>query len=137
MAKWRNLKSILPDRATPIWARSYRKSARCILPAAAIPISRPVTKPIFTSRDRATSICTPIPGSWKPTSQDLAAFTTSPAAAELGDIIMAHKLVIIAVIGLSAAAVCMGAAAAIGGKEFGNGLDAFSVFDGRPRSQAG
>ncbi len=49
---------------------------------------------------------------------------------------MAHKLVIIAVIGLSASAVCMGAAAAIGGKEFGNGFDDFSLFDGRPRCEA-
>ncbi|HYS45186.1 MAG TPA: DUF2807 domain-containing protein, partial [Rhizomicrobium sp.] len=47
-----------------------------------------------------------------------------------------HKLAIIAVIGLSASAVCMGAAAAIGGKEFGNGLDDFSLFDGRPRCEA-
>ena len=43
-----------------------------------------------------------------------------------------HKLAIIAVIGLSASAVCMGAAAAIGGKDFKNGLDGFSLFDGRP-----
>ena len=49
---------------------------------------------------------------------------------------MAHKLVIIAVIGLSASAVCMGAAAAIGGNEFGNGFDDFSLFDGRPRCEA-
>jgi hypothetical protein len=35
---------------------------------------------------------------------------------------MAHKLVTIAVIGLSASAVCMGAAAAIGGGDFGDGF---------------
>jgi hypothetical protein len=45
---------------------------------------------------------------------------------------MVHKLAIVAVIGLSASAVCMGAAAAIGGKDF-DGLD-FSLFDSdRPR----
>ena len=49
---------------------------------------------------------------------------------------MVHKLAIIAVIGLSASAVCMGAAAAIGGREFGNNFD-FSMFDGdRPRCEA-
>jgi Putative auto-transporter adhesin, head GIN domain len=47
---------------------------------------------------------------------------------------MAHKLVIIAVIGLSASAVCMGAAAAIGGPSFGDGFD--GIFDGRPRCEA-
>lgn len=48
---------------------------------------------------------------------------------------MVHKLAIIAVIGLSASAVCMGAAAAIGGREFGNNFD-FSMFDGdRPRCE--
>jgi len=49
---------------------------------------------------------------------------------------MAHKLVIIAVIGLTASAVCIGAAAAIGGKEFSDGLDGFSWFDGKPRCEA-
>jgi len=50
---------------------------------------------------------------------------------------MVHKLAIIAVIGLSASAVCMGAAAAIGGREFGNNFD-FSMFDGdRPRCENG
>src|SRR5882724_3515441 len=48
---------------------------------------------------------------------------------------MAHKLVTIAVIGLTASAVCMGAAAAIGGREFGDGYD-FSMFGGRPRCEA-
>lgn len=49
---------------------------------------------------------------------------------------MVHKLAIVAVIGLSASAVCMGAAAAIGGREFGNNFD-FSMFDGdRPRCEA-
>jgi len=49
---------------------------------------------------------------------------------------MVHKLAIIAVIGLTASAVCVGAAAAIGGKDFGGGLDDFSLFDGRPRCEA-
>ena len=51
---------------------------------------------------------------------------------------MVHKLAIAAVIGLSASAVCMGAAAAIGGKEFGDGwkdMD-FSWFDDKPRCEA-
>ena len=48
---------------------------------------------------------------------------------------MAHKLTIIAVIGLTASAACMGAAAAIGGN-FGEGLEGFSLFDGRPRCEA-
>ena len=47
---------------------------------------------------------------------------------------MVHKLAIVAVIGLTASAVCMGAAAAIGGKEFGDGLD-FSMFGDRPRCE--
>src|SRR5438445_12143089 len=47
---------------------------------------------------------------------------------------MAHKLVTIAVIGLSASAVCMGAAAAIGGGDFGGGFE--GLFDNRPRCQA-
>jgi len=49
---------------------------------------------------------------------------------------MVHKLAIIAVIGLSTSAVCMGAAAAIGGREFGDNFD-FSMFDrDRPRCEA-
>lgn len=47
---------------------------------------------------------------------------------------MAHKLVTIAVIGLATSAVCMGAAAAIGGAAFGEGFEGF--FDERPRCQA-
>jgi hypothetical protein len=47
---------------------------------------------------------------------------------------MAHKLVIIAAIGLTASAACIGAAAAIGGKNFGDGLD-FSLFDNKPRCE--
>jgi hypothetical protein len=39
---------------------------------------------------------------------------------------MAHKLAVIAVIGLTASAVFIGAAAAIGGRNFGEGLDDFS-----------
>jgi hypothetical protein len=49
---------------------------------------------------------------------------------------MAYKLATIAVIGLTASAVCMGAAAAIGGKDFGNGFDDFSFFDSKPRCEA-
>ena len=49
---------------------------------------------------------------------------------------MVHKLAFIAVIGLSASAVCMGAAAAIGGRQFGDNFD-FSLFDNdRPRCDA-
>ena len=51
---------------------------------------------------------------------------------------MVHKLAIVAVIGLSASAVCMGAAAAIGGREFGSGFDGISLFDNdRPRCENG
>lgn len=52
---------------------------------------------------------------------------------------MVHKLAIIAVIGLSASAVCMGAAAAIGGREFGKNFDGmdFSMFGDRPRCEYG
>jgi hypothetical protein len=49
---------------------------------------------------------------------------------------MAHKLATIAVIGLTASAVCMGAAAAIGGKDFSDGFDDFSLFDSKPRCEA-
>ena len=48
---------------------------------------------------------------------------------------MAHKLVIVAVLGLTASAACIGAAAAIGGRDFGEGLNDFSWFDGRPRCE--
>jgi hypothetical protein len=44
-----------------------------------------------------------------------------------------HKLAIIAVIGLTGSAVCMGAAAAIGGKDF-DGMD-FTMFGDRPRCE--
>ena len=44
---------------------------------------------------------------------------------------MAHRLGIIAVIGLTGSAVCIGAAAAIGGGSFGDGFD--GLFDGGPR----
>ncbi len=47
-----------------------------------------------------------------------------------------HKLAFIAVIGLTASAACMGAAAAIGGKDFKEGFDGFSWFDGKPRCEA-
>ena len=46
---------------------------------------------------------------------------------------MAHKLATIAVIGLTASAVCIGAAAAIGGGNFGDGLD--GLFGEGPRCQ--
>jgi len=46
-----------------------------------------------------------------------------------------HRLALIAVVGLAGSAACIGAAAAIGGKEFGEGMDGFSLFDGRPRCQ--
>jgi hypothetical protein len=51
---------------------------------------------------------------------------------------MVHKLAIVAVIGLSASAVCMGAAAAIGGNEFGKNFDGMdtSMFGDRPRCEA-
>lgn len=51
---------------------------------------------------------------------------------------MVHKLAIVAVIGLTGSAVCMGAAAAIGGNEFGkftDGID-FSAFSDKPECQA-
>jgi len=47
-----------------------------------------------------------------------------------------HRLGFIAIIGLTASAACMGAAAAIGGKDFPDGLEGFSLFDGRPRCEA-
>ena len=52
---------------------------------------------------------------------------------------MVHKLAIVAIIGLSASAVCMGAAAAIGGSEFGKGLDGMELglFSDRPRCEHG
>lgn len=50
---------------------------------------------------------------------------------------MVHKLAIAAVIGLSTCAICMGAAAAIGGREFGKTFDGmdFSMFGDRPRCE--
>ena len=50
---------------------------------------------------------------------------------------MVHKLAIVAIIGLSASAVCMGAAAAIGGNEFGKGFDGMDLgmFGDRPRCE--
>jgi hypothetical protein len=51
---------------------------------------------------------------------------------------MVHKLAIVAIIGLSASAVCMGAAAAIGGNEFGKGFDGLDLsFNDRPRCENG
>jgi len=49
---------------------------------------------------------------------------------------MAHKLAVIAVIGLTVSAVTMGAAAAIGGGHFGEEMGDFSLFDSRPRCEA-
>ena len=52
---------------------------------------------------------------------------------------MVHKLAIVAVIGLSASAVCMGAAAAIGGSEFGKGMSGLDLprFSDLPRCENG
>jgi hypothetical protein len=50
---------------------------------------------------------------------------------------MVHKLAIVAIIGLTVSAACIGAAAAIGGKDFGANFDGdFSFFDSRPRCEA-
>jgi len=48
-----------------------------------------------------------------------------------------NKLAFVAMIGLCASAVCMGAAAAIGGSEFGKGLDALPLFSNLPRCENG
>jgi len=47
-----------------------------------------------------------------------------------------HKLAFIAITGLVASAACIGAAAAIGGRDFSDGLEDFSFFDGRPHCEA-
>jgi hypothetical protein len=50
---------------------------------------------------------------------------------------MVHKLTIIAVVGLTASAAFIGAAAAIGGRNFADNFDGdFSLFDGRPHCEA-
>jgi hypothetical protein len=49
---------------------------------------------------------------------------------------MVHKLAIVALIGLGASAVCIGAAGAIDKKDFSDGWEGFSLFDGRPRCEA-
>jgi hypothetical protein len=49
---------------------------------------------------------------------------------------MVHKLATIAFIGLGASAVCIGAAGAIDKKDFSDGWDGFSLFDGRPHCEA-
>jgi hypothetical protein len=49
---------------------------------------------------------------------------------------MVHKLVTIALIGISASAVCIGAAGAIDKKDFSDGWEGFSLFDSRPRCEA-
>lgn len=47
-----------------------------------------------------------------------------------------NKLAFIAIIGLTGSAACIGAAAAIGGKDFGDGMEDFSLFSSRPRCEA-
>jgi hypothetical protein len=47
-----------------------------------------------------------------------------------------HKLAFIAITGLVGSAACIGAAAAIGGRDFSDGLEGFSLFDGRPHCEA-
>ncbi len=47
-----------------------------------------------------------------------------------------HKLALVALVGITASAACFGAAAAIGGKDFGSGLEDFSLFDHRPSCEA-
>src|SRR6184192_268489 len=49
---------------------------------------------------------------------------------------MAYRLGAIAIIGLTASAACIGAAAAIGGRDFDDGMEGFSLFDSRPRCEA-
>lgn len=49
---------------------------------------------------------------------------------------MVHKLVLVAAIGLATSAACIGTAAAIGGASFRDGIEGFSLFDGRPRCEA-
>jgi len=49
---------------------------------------------------------------------------------------MVHKLATIALIGLGASAVCISAAGAIDKKDFSDGWEGFSLFDGRPRCEA-
>ena len=49
---------------------------------------------------------------------------------------MVHKLATIALIGLGASAVCIGAAGAIDKKDFSDGWEGFSLFDSRPRCEA-
>lgn len=48
---------------------------------------------------------------------------------------MTHKLVVIAVIGLTVSAVCIGAAGAIGGKNFDDGFSGFDLFNDKPRCE--
>ena len=49
---------------------------------------------------------------------------------------MTRKLAIIAALGLAASAAGMGAAAAVGARNFGDGWDGLSLFDDRPRCEA-
>ena len=67
--------------------------------------------------------------------RDASTISAQAAEPQPGDIQM-HKLAFIAVAGLGAAAVCIGAAAAIGGKNFGDGLEGLSWFDSRPHCDA-
>jgi len=47
-----------------------------------------------------------------------------------------YKLAFVAITGLTVSAVCIGAAAAIGGKDFGDNVGDFSFFDSRPHCDA-
>jgi putative autotransporter adhesin-like protein len=49
---------------------------------------------------------------------------------------MVHKLILVAAIGLATSAACIGTAAAIGGASLSDGMEGFSLFDGRPRCEA-
>ena len=49
---------------------------------------------------------------------------------------MVHKLILVAAIGLATSAACIGTAAAIGGASLSEGIEGFSLFDGRPRCEA-
>jgi len=47
-----------------------------------------------------------------------------------------HRLAIVALIGLTASAAFIGAAAAVGGRDFASGMEDFSLFDSRPQCEA-
>jgi len=50
---------------------------------------------------------------------------------------MVHKLAIVAVTGITISAVCLGAGGALEGRDFGRDFDGFSMFNDRPRCEAG